>query len=82
MRLGLRAERRLPAGWRAGEVEALLETYDSQRKVLPPPIVDWTPGWTLSAEAWNGRIAILALVLVLLLELSTGRGVITNVLAL
>eukprot|EP00887_Chlorella_sp_A99_P000003 scaffold16.g3.t1 len=65
-----------------GDVEALLETYDSQRKVLPPPIVDWTPGWTLSAEAWNGRIAILALVLVVLLELSTGRGVFSSFLSL
>lgn len=60
----------------AGEVEALLETYDRDRKVLPPPFLAWKWGWTRSAETWNGRIAMLALVLILLLEATTGQGVV------
>ncbi|EFN54521.1 hypothetical protein CHLNCDRAFT_24443, partial [Chlorella variabilis] len=63
-----------------GEVDALLETYDRDRKALPPPVLMWKWGWTKSAETWNGRIAMLALVLILLLEGTTGRGVINNLL--
>ena len=61
-------------------MDALLETYDRDRKALPPPVLVWKWGWTKSAETWNGRIAMLALVLILLLEATTGRGVITNLL--
>ncbi len=57
-------------------MEALLETYDRDRKVLPPPFLAWKWGWTRSAETWNGRIAMLALVLILLLEATTGQGVV------
>ncbi|KAI3425091.1 hypothetical protein D9Q98_008469 [Chlorella vulgaris] len=60
-----------------GEVDALLETYDRDRKALPTPVLMWRWGWTKSAETWNGRIAMLALVLILLLEATTGRGVLT-----
>jgi len=48
----------------AGDVEALLETYDRERRVLPPPVLIWKWGWTKSAETWNGRIAMLAIVVV------------------
>ena len=64
-----------------GGVDALLETYDRDRKALPPPVLMWAWGWTRSAETWNGRIAMLALVLILLLEGTTGRGVVNNLLA-
>lgn len=59
-----------------GEVDALLETYDRDRKVLPPPFLVWKWGFTRSAETWNGRLAMLALVLILLLEATTGQGVV------
>ena len=40
----------------------------------------WKWGWTKSAETWNGRIAMLALVLILLLETTTGQGVVARLL--
>ena len=39
-------------------VEALLETYDKERRVLPMPVTQWKWGWTQSAETWNGRCAL------------------------
>jgi ferrochelatase len=66
----------------AGEVDALLETYDRDRKVLPPPVLVWQWGWTKSAETWNGRIAMLSIIIILLLEVTTGQGVLSNLLAL
>lgn len=65
-----------------GEVDALLETYDRERKVLPPPVLMWKWGWTRSAETWNGRIAMLSIIIILLLEVTTGRGVLSSLLAL
>ena len=62
----------------AGDVQSLLETYDRDRRVLPPPIVPWKWGWTKSAETWNGRIAMLAIVVILLLEVTTGHGVLSH----
>jgi ferrochelatase len=50
--------------------------------VLPPPVRVWKWGWTKSAETWNGRIAMLAIAIILLLEVTTGRGVITGLLGL
>jgi hypothetical protein len=41
----------------AGRVEDILQTYDRERRVLPPPVRMWEWGWTKSAETWNGRIA-------------------------
>ena len=52
------------------------------RQVLPPPVLMWKWGWTKSAEMWNGRIAMLALVLLLLLEATTGQGVLSQLLTL
>jgi hypothetical protein len=57
---------------RAGDVEALLGTYDRERRVLPMPMAQWSWGWTQSAETWNGRIAMLAIVVVLILEVRRG----------
>lgn len=61
-----------------GDVQSLLETYDRDRRVLPAPIQPWQWGWTKSAETWNGRIAMLALVVILLLEVTTGQGVLSR----
>ncbi|GER49662.1 ferrochelatase [Striga asiatica] len=57
-----------------GSVEELLAAYDSQRRELPPPVVVWQWGWTKSAETWNGRAAMLAVLLLLVLEVTTGEG--------
>lgn len=62
-----------------GEVDALLETYDKERKVLPSPVF-WEPGWTRSAEMWNGRIAMISIIIILLIEAMTGKGVVQNLL--
>ena len=56
----------------------ILETYDRQRRVLPPPVRMWEWGWTKSAETWNGRIAMIAVLVILLLEVTTGQGVLTH----
>ncbi|KAL9256444.1 Ferrochelatase-2, chloroplastic-like protein [Drosera capensis] len=55
-----------------GSVEELLAAYDSQRRELPLPVTVWEWGWTKSAETWNGRIAMLALLLVR--EVTTDEG--------
>ncbi|CAN1342688.1 Ferrochelatase-2, chloroplastic [Linum perenne] len=57
-----------------GSVEELLTAYDSKRRELPPPVMVWEWGWTKSAETWNGRAAMLAFLLLLFLEVSTGEG--------
>nr|KAJ0221651.1 hypothetical protein LSAT_V11C200063960 [Lactuca sativa] len=57
-----------------GSVEELLATYDSQRRELPAPVTVWEWGWTKSAETWNGRAAMLAVIVLLFLEVSTGEG--------
>ncbi|KAL2342857.1 hypothetical protein Fmac_004142 [Flemingia macrophylla] len=57
-----------------GSVEELLAVYDSQRRELPPPVIVWEWGWTRSAETWNGRAAMLAVLLLLFLEVTTGEG--------
>ncbi|XP_018500803.1 ferrochelatase-2, chloroplastic-like isoform X1 [Pyrus x bretschneideri] len=57
-----------------GSVEELLATYDSQRRELPAPVTVWEWGWTKSAETWNGRAAMLAVVVLLVLEVTTGEG--------
>ena len=58
-----------------GSVEDLLATYDGERMRLPPPIVVWRWGFTRSAEVWNGRLAMLAILSLLALEAGTGQGV-------
>jgi ferrochelatase len=65
-----------------GEVNTLLDTYDRERGVLPPPVFLWKWGWTRSAETWNGRIAMLSIIVILLLEATTGKGVLTSLLTL
>ena len=59
-----------------GSVNALLDTYDGDRKLLPLPevTVKWEWGWTRSAELWNGRVAMMALASVLLFEIFTGKA--------
>eukprot|EP00850_Spirogloea_muscicola_P008704 SM000047S16843 [mRNA] locus=s47:194683:198018:- [translate_table: standard] len=58
-----------------GSVEELLATYDTQRRELPAPVALWEWGWTKSAETWNGRAAMLAVLALLLLEVTSGQGV-------
>ena len=62
-----------------GSVEDLLATYDGERLRLPPPIVVWRWGFTRSAEVWNGRLAMLAILTLLALEAGTGQGVLHTV---
>ncbi|CAM0957132.1 unnamed protein product [Alopecurus aequalis] len=57
-----------------GSVEELLAAYDSKRDMLPPPVIVWEWGWTKSAETWNGRAAMLAVLALLVLEVTTGHG--------
>ncbi|OVA10203.1 Ferrochelatase [Macleaya cordata] len=57
-----------------GSVEELLAAYDSQRRELPPPVTMWEWGWTKSAETWNGRAAMLAVLVLLVWEVTTGEG--------
>ncbi|KAL9244674.1 hypothetical protein vseg_018429 [Gypsophila vaccaria] len=57
-----------------GSVEELLAAYDSQRRELPAPMIMWEWGLTRSAETWNGRAAMLAVLLLLVLEVTTGQG--------
>ncbi|KAF6994282.1 hypothetical protein CFC21_011024 [Triticum aestivum] len=57
-----------------GSVEELLAAYDSKRDMLPPPVIVWEWGWTKSAETWNGRAAMLAVLALLVLEVTTGQG--------
>lgn len=57
-----------------GSVEELLATYDSQRRELPPPVTMWEWGWTKSAETWNGRAAMIAVLVLLVWEVTTGEG--------
>ncbi|KAH9564732.1 hypothetical protein CY35_04G040600 [Sphagnum magellanicum] len=58
-----------------GSVEELLATYDALRRELPAPVSLWEWGWTKSAETWNGRAAMVAVLLLLVLEVTTGQGV-------
>lgn len=55
-------------------MEELLAVYDSQRRELPAPVTVWEWGWTKSAETWNGRAAMLAVLVLLVLEVTTGEG--------
>lgn len=57
-----------------GSVEELLAAYDSTRAELPSPVNLWVWGWTKSAETWNGRVAMLAVLALLVVEVTTGHG--------
>ncbi|XP_002961149.2 ferrochelatase-2, chloroplastic isoform X1 [Selaginella moellendorffii] len=57
-----------------GSVGELLATYDTQRRELPAPVAVWEWGWTKSAETWNGRVAMLAVLVLLVLEIASGKG--------
>lgn len=60
----------------AGEVETLLEAFDREKVSLPSPApLFWEWGWTTSAEIWNGRLAMVAFFLILVLESSTGKAI-------
>lgn len=66
----------------SGSVEDLLAAYDRERLELPPPVPVWEWGWTKSAETLNGRIAMVALSTLLLLEaFAGGEGTIFRLLS-
>lgn len=68
-----------------GNVETLLSVYDGERRQLPTPDVigtAWQPGWTNSSEKWNGRIAMVGILVVCVLEALTGRAVFAELLGL
>ena len=58
-----------------GSVGELLATYDAMRRELPAPVTMWEWGFTKSAETWNGRAAMLAVLFLLFLEVTSGQGV-------
>lgn len=49
-------------------------------KTITPPIVDpadrnaWKAGFTPQAEIWNGRLAMIGFAAALIIELSSGQG--------
>ena len=78
-----------PATWTAydcfsriplsGDLDSLLEAYDRERRTVPSPVDFWQWGWTKSAETWNGRLAMLAILAVFGLELVTGQSILKHV---
>ena len=50
----------------SGSVEDLLNAFDAERLSLPSTESLWEWGWTRSAEVWNGRIAMVACVLLII----------------
>ena len=56
-------------------VQNLLDAYDRDREVLPPPVEVWEWGWTKSAEIWNGRVAMVFFLMLLVVEAITDEGV-------
>eukprot|EP00877_Chromochloris_zofingiensis_P010780 jgi/Chrzof1/5956/Cz16g21260.t1_FC[v5.2] len=64
-----------------GELETLLDAYDRDRRPLPAPVGPWEWGFTKSAETWNGRIAMVAIIIILLLEVTTGQSILSNMMA-
>jgi ferrochelatase len=66
----------------AGDLDTLLSAYDRDRRTLPAPVEPWSWGWTKSAETWNGRIAMVAIVVILLLEAATGQSFLNNIMAI
>ncbi len=67
-----------PCTLNPGELETLLDAYDRERRTLPAPVGVWEWGFTKSAETWNGRIAMVAIIVILLLEVSTGQSILSG----
>lgn len=65
-----------------GDLEALLGAYDRERRALPAPVGPWEWGFTKSAETWNGRLAMVAIIVILLLEGATGHSILYDLISL
>jgi protoporphyrin/coproporphyrin ferrochelatase len=66
-----------------GTVQALLKTYDRDRRVLPPPLspfFGW--GFNKNAETINGRVAMVAIISIAVIEILTGQGVLARFLSI
>jgi protoporphyrin/coproporphyrin ferrochelatase len=64
-------------------VQALLKTYDRDRRVLPPPLspfFGW--GFNKNAETINGRVAMVAIISIAVIEILTGQGVLARFLSI
>jgi ferrochelatase len=62
----------------SGDLDLLLSAYDRERLTVPSPIDLWQWGWTKSAETWNGRLAMIAIIAIFGFEVVTGKGVLRH----
>jgi ferrochelatase len=51
-----------------------LAAYDLQHRELPPQVLVWEWGCPKSVETWNGRAAMIDVLLLLVIEITTGEG--------
>ncbi|GAX81236.1 hypothetical protein CEUSTIGMA_g8668.t1 [Chlamydomonas eustigma] len=65
-----------------GDLDSLMEAFDRERRAVPSPVDMWQWGWTKSAEMWNGRLAMLGILAIVALELSTGQSILKQILEL
>ena len=65
------------------QIETICKTFKTMQdttKTITPPIMDiddrnaWKAGFTPQAEIWNGRLAMLGFAAALLIELTSGQG--------
>lgn len=55
-----------------------LQAYDRERLAVPSPVGLWEWGWTKSAEIWNGRLAMVGILAIFVLEIFTGQSILKN----
>ncbi|KAF5836888.1 ferrochelatase [Dunaliella salina] len=65
-----------------GELEALLQAYDRERRALPSPVCVCVCVCVCVAETWNGRLAMVALFVIVTIELATGQPILRTILEL
>lgn len=76
----------MPTVTNAGNGHATSQSSMATRYLFPVPRLlcpqVWRWGWTRSAETWNGRIAMIAILAILAVEVSTGQGILSALWAL